>query len=46
MSDWPIEHRLKIDLNLGQKLTLDPPLTIIREGRDDELLTGLEFPGV
>jgi hypothetical protein len=45
MSDWPIEHCLKIDLNLGQKLTLDPPLTIIREGHDDELLTGLEFAG-
>ena len=46
MSDCPIEHRLKVALDPGQKLTLDPPLTIAREGHDDELLTGLEFPGV
>eukprot|EP01048_Picozoa_sp_COSAG05_P038421 COSAG05_NODE_18492_length_307_cov_1.355769_1_plen_56_part_10 len=38
MSDCPIEHRLKVALDPGQKLTLDPPLTIAREGHDDELL--------
>ena len=42
MSDCPIEHRLKVALDPGQKLTLDPPLTITREGHDDMLLTGLQ----
>ena len=45
MSSSPIEHRLKVALDPGQKLTLDPPLTITREGHDDMLLTGLENRG-
>ena len=40
----PIEYRLKIDLDPGQKLTLDPPLKINHGSRDYEL-TGLE-PGL